>query len=220
MFLQSLTPSWFDPTWLLNHYGTSMIWISLVIVFVECGLLFPFLPGDILLFFVGLFIKRAEVGQPGLHINLLLACLLLSIAAWLGNVCGYEIGRRIGPKLYERDGRIVKRKYLDQTQQFFETYGNRALVIGRFVPVVRTYITVVAGVTQMPRRQFFVWSAVGAVLWACGVTVLGYFLGYVRFLQDNIDLALLGIAIIPLLPMLFEYLRARRRRNASESRPA
>ena len=91
--------------------------------------------------------------------------MLLTVAAFLGNVAGYEIGRAIGPPLYERDGRILKRKYFDQTHAFFDKHGNKALVIGRFVPFVRTYITVVAGVTAMQRRRFFMWSAVGAVLW-------------------------------------------------------
>ncbi len=95
--------------------------------------------------------------------------MILSAAAFLGNVVGYEIGRKIGPPLFERDGRILKRKYLDQTHAFFDKHGNKALVIGRFVPFVRTYVTVVAGVALMERSRFLVWSAVGAVLW---VTVI------------------------------------------------
>ena len=91
--------------------------------------------------------------------------MLLTASAFLGNVAGYEIGRAIGPPLYERDGRVLKQKYFDQTRAFFDKHGNKALVIGRFVPFVRTFITVVAGVTRMPRRRFFFWSLVGAVLW-------------------------------------------------------
>lgn len=203
-----------EPAWLLDRFGQQMFLVSLAIVFVECGLFFPFLPGDILLFFIGLFIKRAEAGQAGLDINLWLACLLLSVAAFLGNVVGYEIGRLIGPPLYERDGRILKRRYLDQTRVFFNRYGSKALVIGRFVPVVRTYITVVAGITQMPRGWFFTWSAVGAVVWVVSLTVLGYFLGYVEFLQENLEAALLLIIILPLLPMFVEFWRARRQAAA------
>ena len=103
--------------------------------------------------------------------------MVLSLGAFAGNVIGYEIGRWIGPPLYERDGRILKRKYFDQTSAFFDKHGNKALVIGRFVPFVRTYITVVAGVTRMDRRRFFLWSAVGAVGWVLSITLLGYFLG-------------------------------------------
>ena len=90
--------------------------------------------------------------------------MLLTVAALLGNVVGYEIGRAVGPPLYRRDGRILKKKYFDNTQAFFDKHGNKALVIGRFVPFVRTYITVVAGVTRMERRRFLVWSFVGALL--------------------------------------------------------
>lgn len=208
--LLSLGPQWMRPDWLLNHFGDAMIWVSLVIVFIECGLFFPFLPGDILLFFIGLFIKRAETGQAGLHLNLWLAFAVMSVAAFAGNVVGYEIGRRLGRNLYERDGRIIKRRHLDETRRFFDLYGNRALVIGRFVPVVRTYITVVAGVTRMERRRFWTWSAVGAVSWVVVVTLIGYLLGNITFLQNNIDIALLLIAVVPSIPMIIEWRRTRR----------
>ena len=210
-----LGPQWLSPDWLLNHFGDAMIWISLVIIFIECGLFFPFLPGDILLFFIGLFIKRAESGQAGLNLNLWLACLIVSIAAFAGNVVGYEIGRRLGRRLYRRDGRIIKRRHLDQTRQFFDLYGNRSLVIGRFVPVVRTYVTVVAGVTRMGRHRFWTWSAVGAVAWATGVTLVGYLLGNITFLQQNIEIALLLVAVVPSIPMLVEWSRARKRLAAT-----
>lgn len=206
-----LGPAWLSPDGMLGRFGDQMIWISMIIVFIECGLFFPFLPGDILLFFIGLFIKRHDDGGIGLDLNLWLACLLLSAAAFAGNVSGYEIGRGIGQRLYAHDGRIIKRKHLDQTHQFFELYGNRALVLGRFVPVVRTYITVVAGITRMERRKFLTWSAVGAFAWAFLVTLLGYLLGHVKFLQQNIDVALLLIGVVPMIPIAFEYLRARRR---------
>ena len=103
----------------------------------------------------------------------MLAFVLLTGAAFLGNVVGYEIGRAIGPPLYERDGRLLKQKYFDQTRVFFDKHGNKALVIGRFVPFVRTFITVVAGVTRMPRRRFFLWSFIGAVLWVGSILALG-----------------------------------------------
>ena len=158
---------WMDPNWLLDRFGAALFWISLVIIFVECGLFFPFLPGDTLLFAIGLFIATEQLdvfpGPP--LVELSIAMVLLIVAAFLGNVVGYEIGRKIGPPLYERDGRILKRKYFDQTTAFFDRHGNKALVIGRFVPFVRTYITVVAGVTRMDRARFFLWSLVGAVLW-------------------------------------------------------
>ncbi len=211
--MHTFGPSWMDPNWLLEHFGAQMFWVSLGIVFIECGLLFPFLPGDTLLFSVGLFI-----GQGSLHMNLALACVLLSAAAFAGNVAGYEIGRAIGPALYKRDGRFLKRRYFAQTHDFFDRYGNKALVLGRFVPIVRTFITVVAGVGQMERRRFFTWSFVGAVLWATSITLLGYFLGGVEFLQKNIEATLLVIVLVSLLPALVEWWRHRSaRRDGTEA---
>lgn len=208
----ALGPSWMDPEWLLDRYGQELLWMSMLIIFVECGLFFPILPGDSLLFSVGLFIHRHESGEPGIDMPIWIACILLSAAAFLGNVSGYEIGRAVGHRLEGHDGRIIKAKYLDQTHAFFEKYGNRALVLGRFVPIVRTYITVVAGVGEMERRRFFTWSLVGAVLWACGLTLLGYSLGGVDFLQQHLEAAILLIVAISVLPMVYEVVKHRRNR--------
>ena len=209
-----------DPDWLLGHFGGAFIWIALGIVFVECGLFFPFLPGDTLLFALGLFIAGDNYTLFGIEnraVELVLSIGLLTLAAFLGNVAGYEIGRKLGPPLYKRDGRLMKRKYLDQTSAFFDKHGNKALVIGRFVPFVRTYITVVAGVTLMDRRRFFVWSAVGAALWVTSITLLGFFLGR-KFpaLADNIDYATLAILAFSVIPFTYEWLKHRRheRKNA------
>ncbi|CAA9371469.1 DedA family protein [uncultured Nocardioides sp.] len=204
---------WMDPNWLLDQFGTELFWISLAIIFVECGLFFPFLPGDTLLFALGLFIaaERIDVFGTPPFAELLLALVLLSAAAFLGNVCGYEIGRRLGPPLYEREGRILKRKYFDQTQVFFDKHGNKALVIGRFVPFVRTFITVVAGVTRMDRRRFFLWSAIGAVAWVMSITLLGYFLGQAfPGLGENIDKAIIVILAFSVIPIVWEWWRHRR----------
>lgn len=205
---------WMEPEWLLDNFGGTLIWISLVIVFVECGLFFPFLPGDTLLFALGLFIAGEQIHIFGIGnplVELLIAVTLLTIAGFLGNVAGYEIGRKLGPPLYERDGRVLKRKYIDNTSRFFDKHGNKALVIGRFVPFVRTYITVVAGVTQMSRKRFFLWSAVGAVLWVCSITLLGYFLGATfPSIGDNIDYAMIAILVFTVLPLVYEAWKHRR----------
>ncbi|MBB2988095.1 DedA family protein [Terracoccus luteus] len=207
--LPALGPDWMDPGYLLAQYGDAFFWISLAIVFIECGLLFPILPGDSLLFAVGLFIATGQV-----HVNLGVAILALCAAALLGNVVGYEIGRAVGTPLYQRDGRILKKKYFDETTAFFDKHGNKALVIGRFVPIVRTFITVVAGVSRMERRRFFTWSAVGAVLWAAGLTLVGYFLGKsFPGLQDKLEVVILLIVAVSVVPMLFEYLKHRRAAN-------
>lgn len=195
-----------DPEYLLNTFGNAFFWVSVAIVFVECGLFFPILPGDSLLFAIGLFIHQGIIDVP-----LWVACITLSVAAFAGNVVGYEIGRAIGPALYARDGRILKRKYFDETIKFFDNYGNKALVIGRFVPIVRTFITVVAGVGRMSRRRFFTWSAIGAVVWACGVTIVGYYLGQVPVVRDNLEVAIVLIVGVSVLPMIIEFVLARRR---------
>jgi membrane-associated protein len=193
-----------DPQWLLDRFGSQFFWVGVAIVFIECGLLFPILPGDSLLFAIGLFIARGDI-----DVNIVLACVVLSLAAFLGNVTGYEIGRFIGAPLYERNGRFINKRYFDQTHDFFEKHGAKALVIGRFVPIVRTFITVVAGVSRMDRRHFLVWSGVGAVLWATGITLLGYFLGGVEFIHDNLEVAVLVIVGFSLLPMVVEFVRHR-----------
>ena len=210
---------WMDPAWWLDRFGDAFFWLSLVILFVECGLFFPFLPGDTLLFAMGLFISRGDIDIfPGPDwLELLLALTAFTAAGFLGNLVGYEIGRAIGPPLYERNGRILKRKYFDQTEAFFDKHGNKALVIGRFVPFVRTYITVVAGVGRMGRRRFLVWSLVGAVLWVVSITVLGYFLGRtIPALGENIDLVIMLILAFSVIPIVYEWWR-HRRTNAHEA---
>ena len=207
----TLGPDWMDPQWLLERFGAQFFWVSAAIVFVECGLLFPILPGDSLLFAVGLFIAEGSI-----DVNIVAACLLLTLFAFAGNVVGYEIGRAVGSPLYEREGRFLKKKYFDDTHAFFEKHGAKALVLGRFVPIVRTFITVVAGVGRMDRRHFFVWSGVGALLWATGVTLLGYFLGQqFPVLKDNLELAIIVIVAISVVPMVIELIRARRGRTAT-----
>ena len=204
---------WMDPNWLLERFGAELFWIALIIVFVECGLFFPILPGDTLLFALGLFIATGQLdllpGPP--FVELLAGMASLMVAGFLGNIVGYEIGRKIGPPLYERDGRIIKRKYFDQTTAFFDKHGNKALVIGRFVPFVRTYITVVAGVTKMERHRFFVWSGVGAVLWVSSIMLLGFFLGDAfPSLGEQIDKLIIVIVAFSLIPLVFEWWRHKR----------
>jgi membrane-associated protein len=210
---------WMDPQWWLDHFGQQFFWISVGIIFAECGLFFPFLPGDTLLFAMGLFISGGKLDVvPGGHgVDLIAALVFLSVGAFLGNVAGYEIGRRIGPPLFERDGRILKRKYLTQTHAFFDKHGSKALVIGRFVPFVRTYVTVVAGVGLMDRRRFMVWSGIGAALWVLVITLLGYFLGSAfPSLASNIDKAMIAILAFSVIPIVYEWWKHRRH---EQSRP-
>jgi membrane-associated protein len=215
---------WTDPTWLLHHYGTEFLWISLIMIFIECGLFFPFLPGDTLVLSLGVFAAYPKRGIdifPGnTWVELICIDLLLLAAAILGNVAGYEIGRKLGPPIYRRDGRILKREYLDNTRAFFDQHGNKALVVGRFVPFVRTYITLVAGVTRMPRRQFLLWSFVGALAWILSISILGFEVGTrVPWLRDNIDYAILAILLLTAIPIGIEWWR-HRRHNDDDATPS
>jgi membrane-associated protein len=191
---------------MLTNYGNLGFWIAALVIFAECGLLLGFfLPGDSLLFTIGLF-----VGTGALHQPLWLACIVMTAAAFAGNVIGYEIGRATGPAIFNRgNSRIFKQEYVDKTMEFFEQYGPRAIVLARFVPVVRTFITVTAGVGQMERRKYLTYSGIGAVLWAAGVTLLGRVLGSIAFIRDNIEAALLLVVLVSVLPMVIEYLRHR-----------
>ena len=215
--IRTLGPSWLDPQILLDNLGSAALWGTALILFVECGLFVFFLPGDSLLFTVGLLVGRGSIDQP-----LWLVCLVLTIAAFAGNVVGYEIGRKAGPALFRRpDSRFFKQRYIDQTVGFFDKYGARAVILARFVPIVRTFITVTAGVGRMDRRKFFGYSAIGAVLWATGITVLGYFLGSVPFIAANLEVILLLIVLVSVLPAIVEVLRARsNKRNPRYDAPA
>jgi membrane-associated protein len=214
---------WLDPDWLLSEFGGAFLWVSLVIVFVECGLFFPFLPGDTLLVAMGLFIagEKIEVVPGGPLVNLAFALVTLTAAAFAGNVVGYEIGRKIGPPLYDHDGRILKREYFKKTEAFFEKHGRKALVIGRFVPFVRTYITVVAGATRMDRGKFLIWSLVGAVIWVVSIVAIGYYVGQsVPWLAENIDYAILGLLALSVIPLVFEWWRHRNDDDSSSKKSA
>jgi membrane-associated protein len=209
---------WMDPNWLLDHFHTEFVWISLIIIFIECGLLFPFLPGDTLLFAFGLFLATDQLNltHGSNLLGLALGVASFVIAAFLGNVAGYELGRAIGPPVRRHDGRIIKKKYLDRTVDFFERHGSQALVIGRFVPFVRTYVTLVAGVSEMNRLKFWLWSIVGAALWVIAITCAGYFLGSAfPSLGSKLDVVILGLLLLSVIPVAYEWWRHRREEATS-----
>ncbi|GAA1477113.1 VTT domain-containing protein [Nocardioides aestuarii] len=204
--------SWLDPEKMLESLGPAFFWVSLLVIVVECGLFFPFLPGDTLLVSIGLFLASDELSVfPGpVLLDLALCCVVLVGAAILGNVVGYEIGRWVGPRLYEHDGKILKRDYFERSEKFFDEHGRAALVIGRFVPVVRTYITVVAGASKLDRTRFFLWSLVGALLWVLSITLAGYFLGDAfPELAKNIDYLILGLLLLTIIPAGIHWWRER-----------
>jgi membrane-associated protein len=207
--------NWLDPAVLLDKFGNYALWGAAAVIFAECGVLIGFfLPGDSLLFTVGLLVSQGKLSYP-----LWVCCLVLFLAAIAGNACGYAIGRKAGPKIFQQEhSRLFKKKYVDKTHDFFEKYGNRAIVLARFVPIVRTFITVMAGVGGMGFRRFMVYSAIGGAIWASGVTVLGYYLGQVEVVRNNIELMLLAIVLISVLPIAFEVLRARASNRVSHHR--
>jgi membrane-associated protein len=213
----ALGPSWLDPDQLLRMLGPYVLVGLCLIIFAECGLLIGFfLPGDSLLFTAGLFVANGIIGAP-----IWLVCLLLTVCAVVGNVVGYFIGFTVGPALFNRpDSRLFKREHVDKTHAFFEKYGPRAIVLGRFVPIVRTFITAIAGVGRMDPRTYFTYSVIGGVAWATGVTLLGFWLGRVTFVKENVETILIGIVVLSVLPIIIEVVKARRqnRRTADTGR--
>jgi membrane-associated protein len=197
-----------SPNGLLHSLGPWAFAAVLAIVFIECGLLIGLvLPGDSLLFITGMFIATKFI-----KVNLILAIALIAIAAILGNLLGYWVGVKLGPALFRRpDSRFFKHEYVDRTQEFFDQYGPRALVLARFTPIVRTLITAVAGIAKMNYRTFATYSAVGGVVWATVMTLLGYYLGKVKFIDDNIEVLTIVVVIISVIPIIWELRKGAKR---------
>jgi membrane-associated protein len=195
--------SFLDPTHLIDTFGLLGI---MVVLFAECGLLVGFfLPGDSLLFTAGL------LAASGLIAPLWVLLVLLPIAAVAGNLVGYWIGRTAGPSVVNRpDSRLFKAAYVERAQAFFDRNGSRTIVLARFVPIVRTFATVMAGAARMDVRRYALSSVVGGVLWTAGVTLLGYWLGQVAVVRDHIELFILGIVALSLVPVAIEVVRGRR----------
>ncbi|GGS20494.1 cytochrome o ubiquinol oxidase [Actinokineospora fastidiosa] len=205
-----MLPEWLDPVNILTGLGPFLLPGLCLIIFAECGLLIGFfLPGDSLLFTAGMFAVTGVIPAP-----LWVICVLLTVCAFAGNVVGYWIGEKAGPALFNKpDSRFFKQEHVDKTHAFFEKYGARAIVLARFVPIVRTFITAIAGVGRMNKRTFFVYSAIGAVLWATGVTLLGAALGKIPFVNENLELMILLIVFLSVLPIIIEVLKARREKK-------
>jgi membrane-associated protein len=165
-----------------------------------------FLPGDSLLFTAGL------LAAGGLVPPLWVLLLLLPFAAIAGNLVGWWIGRKAGPAVFERpDSRLLKAQYVQRAESFFERNGARTVLLARFVPVVRTFSSVMAGAARMDFRRFALYSVIGGVLWAAGVTLLGYWLGQVAVVRDHVELFILGVVVLSLVPIAIEVVRNRRR---------
>ncbi|WP_308121706.1 DedA family protein [Actinotalea ferrariae] len=205
----TLGPDFLDAEKLIESFGRWALIGVVVVVFIETGLLFPFLPGDSLLFTAGML-----VAQENIHVPLWLLCLSIFLAAFLGDQLAFAIGRKAGPKIFNRpDSRFFKQQYIDQTYAYFDKYGGRTIIVARFIPFVRTYAPVAAGVGHMNYRHFVSYNVIGAFLWGVGVTVLGYLLGNVTFIKENIELILIGIVGLSVVPIAVELLRARSKKR-------
>jgi membrane-associated protein len=206
-----------NPEHLINTFGLIGL---LVIVFAECGLLIGFfLPGDSLLFTGGLL---AAGGVAGISIAPLWVLLVtVPVVAILGNLVGYWIGYRAGPAIFNKpDSRLFKAKNVEKAHAFFERHGARTILLARFVPIVRTFATVMAGASRMNFRVYAVYSVIGGLIWGIGVTLLGYWLGGVDVIKNNIEVFAVLIVVISFVPVLIEFLRARRRNSGQPQDPA
>ncbi|MBX3098274.1 MAG: VTT domain-containing protein [Salinibacterium sp.] len=210
---------WLDPEKLIVGFGPFALLAVCIIVFSETGLLLGFLlPGDTLLIIAGVLTFSGVM-----HIDIWWVCLAISVAAFLGGEVGYLIGHKVGPRIFERkESGLFSIENVRRTNGFFERFGGLAVIIARFVPIVRTFAPVAAGVGHMDYRRYSLYNAVGAVIWGTGVTLLGYLLGYIPPVRDfvvaYIDLILLGAVVVTLVPTLFHYvqstMKARKKRDA------
>lgn len=216
--LPALGPSWLDAaniiTKIVEWFGPWAIVGVMLVIFAETGLLVGFfLPGDSLLFTLGMF-----VGQGAVGVSIWVAAPLVLLAAVIGNQTGYAIGHKAGPSIFNKpDSRFFKQEYVERTSAFFARHGGAAVTLAQFVPIVRTFTPVMAGVGRMHYRHFFTFNLMGAVPWAFGITWLGYFLGSIEWIQKNIDVMILAIIFVSLLPMIISGLRgwlSSRRGNA------
>jgi membrane-associated protein len=192
-----------DPTHLINTFGLAGM---LAVLFAECGLLVGFfLPGDSLLFTGGLLAASSLIAP------LWVLLLTLPIAAIAGNLVGWWIGRSAGPAVFDRpDSRLFKARHVDRAHRFFERNGGRAIILARFVPVVRTFVTVMAGVARMNFRRFAVYSLIGGLLWTAGVTLLGFWLGQLALVREHVELFVLAVVVLSFVPIAIETVLSRR----------
>ncbi|MBL1094061.1 MULTISPECIES: DedA family protein [Streptomyces] len=199
----ALGPQWLDPDYLIATFGLIGV---LVIVFAESGLLIGFfLPGDALLFTTGLLVTTNKITQP-----LWAVCVLIVLAAVLGDQAGYLFGRKVGPSLFKRpDSKLFKQENVVKGHEFFEKYGPKSLILARFVPIVRTFTPIIAGVSRMNYRPFITFNLIGGALWGAGVTLMGSLLGNITFVHKNIEMILIAIVLISVVPIVIEFLRAR-----------
>jgi membrane-associated protein len=187
---------------LLQQHGAWVYLLLFVIIFSETGLVVtPFLPGDSLLFVAG-----ALAAAGGMHVHLL--ALVLVLAAVLGNTVNYSIGYYIGPRVFHWEGsRLFNRKALDRAHAFYERHGGKTIIITRFVPILRTFAPFVAGIARMTYLSFFVYNLAGALAWVLSLLYAGYWFGNVPVVKQNLSAVILGVIVLSVMPLVFEYFR-------------
>lgn len=197
---------------IIAQYGLWTYALLFVIIFAETGLVVtPFLPGDSLLFAAGAFCAKPETG-----LNIHLMALLLWVAAVLGDTLNYWIGAKLGPAVFKRDDSIwLRKKHLERAHAFFEKYGGRAIILARFVSIVRTFVPFVAGVGQMSYRRFIAFNVIGGFAWIGFFTYAGFFFGSQPFVQKNFKLVILAIIFLSVVPIIVEFWRAWREKPAA-----
>lgn len=199
-----------DPETILNSLGPWALGGLSLMIFIESGVLFPFLPGDSLLVTAGLLHEHL-----GLSVWLIASCAF--VAAVLGDSVGYFLGNRFGRRLFKPDARVLKTEYLERAEAFFVKYGGPALILGRFVPIVRTYVPLAAGASGYTYRRFILWNVTGAALWAGGLTIIGSLLSGFPFITEHIDVLAIVIVVISVVPILIHALieRSKSKREAA-----
>lgn len=204
-FLKQLT----DPQSIIQYGGLALL---LFVVFAETGLLIGFfLPGDSLIFISGLIcVSKPEL----LGVNLVVLIVSLSIAAILGNIAGYWFGYKIGPPLFKKDDSLLfKKRYLETTKAFYEKNGGKTLILGRFLPIIRTFAPILAGVIKLDFKIFMVYNTVGGVAWIALLASIGYFLGTYQWVQDNVGYIVIALVIITAIPVISTYLKEKKKKN-------
>ena len=220
----ALMPDFLDPIKLIGYFGTWALVGLLIVVFIESGVLFPVLPGDTLLFVAGMLAAgtaaAARNGAPQANFHLWQLLVFIPIAAILGGQVGYWIGRNVGTAMFKPDARFLKQRYLDEAHAFFEQRGPFAIVIARFVPIVRTLAPITAGAARMRYAAFTFFNVIGAVAWGIGLTLLGYWLGQFEVIQKLIEPIFIFIAVASVSPMIYEgYKRRRAAKKAAGETP-
>ena len=213
---------WLKPETLITSFGAFAMIGVMLIVFVETGLLIGFfLPGDSLLFVTGLMVAAGAIqfplGDSSFPVPIWLACLLISASAWLVDQAGYWIGRRVGPAIFNKpESKLFSHQNVARTNSFFERYGARAIILAHFVPVMRTFVPVAAGVGEMPYRKFLRYNFIGVIGWGTGVTLLGFFLGKIPFVSEHVEYFTIGFVLISTIPIVIEVVKARREHQRDE----